>query len=133
MSIFPFLEAEQEENKAAHKPYKEYEIDLSTNKLTGKVVQDKSALIIWIYKALKTSRYIHPIYTWDYGQDLDELIGKGYEEDYIKSEVERKISECLTINHNIIRCHNFIISIKNDTLQITFTVDTTFGQEVINV
>ena len=133
MSIFPFLEAEQEENKAAHKPYKEYEIDLNTNKLTGKVVQDKSALIIWIYKVLKTPRYIYPIYTWDYGQDLDELIGKGYEEDYIKSEVERKISECLTINKHIIRCHNFTISIKNDTLQITFTVDTTFGQEVINV
>ena len=69
----------------------------------------------------------------DYGQDLDELIGQSYENDYIKSEVERRIQECLMINEHIKGCHSFEINLINDSLQISFTVDTTFGEVVINV
>ncbi len=89
--------------------------------------------MMWIYKALLTTRYSHPIYSWDYGQDLDELIGQGYEVDYIKSEIERKVTECLMINPKITRCHNFEINLINDTLHITFTAETTFGEVTINV
>ena len=64
---------------------------------------------------------------------MDELIGKGYEADYIKSEVERKVTECLLINERITRCHSFEINLLNDTLHITFTAETTFGEVTINV
>ena len=113
--------------------YYEYEYDFEQNKLTGKVLKDKEALKMWIYKALRTPRYTHPIYSWDYGQDLDELVGLGYEVDYIKSEVERRVTECLLVNDRITRCHNFEINLINDTLQITFTAETTFGEVTINV
>lgn len=113
--------------------YKEYEFDFNNSTLTGKILEGKEALKMWIYKALLTSRYVYPIYSWDYGQDLDELIGQGYEVDYIKSEVERRVTECLLINERITRCYGFEINLLNDTLHITFTAETTFGEVTINV
>ena len=61
---------------------------------------------------------------------MDELIGQAYEVDYIKSEVERKMQNCLMVNERIKRCHSFEIELINDRLQVSFTVDTTFGEEV---
>ncbi len=113
--------------------YNEYEFDFNTNTLTGKILEGKTALKMWIYKAFLTNRYIYPIYSWDYGQDLDELIGQGYENDYIKSEVERRVQECVMINEHIKGCHSFEINLINDSLQISFIVDTTFGEVAINV
>ena len=132
MSLFPFMRNDVEEIQLIA-TYKEYEFDFNTNTLTGKLLERKEALKMWIYKALLTPRYIYPIYSWDYGQDLDELIGQGYEVDYIKSEVERRVRECLLVNKRITRCHNFDIIFMNDTLQITFTAETIFGEVTINV
>ena len=133
MNLFPFLSNDVIEVAQSVGTYKEYEFDFQAGKLTGKILEDKAALKMWIYKALLTKRYIYPIYSWDYGQDLEELIGQGYETDYIKSEVERRIQECLMMNERIIRCHSFEISLINDQLKVNFTVDTTFGEVAINV
>ena len=131
MSLFPFM-VEQVENKN-NDIYKEYEFDFNTGHFTGKLLEGKEALKMWIYKVFLTNRYIYPIYSWDYGQDLDELIGQGYETDYIKSEVEKRVQECLMINEHIKGCRSFEINLINDSLQINFTVDTTFGEVAINV
>lgn len=133
MSLFPFLTNELEGVAKQEIAYKEYEFDFQFGKLTGKVLEGKEPLKMWIYKALLTSRYIHPIYSWDYGQDLVELIGQGYEIDYIKSETERRVQECLRINERIKNCHSFEINFINDQLQVSFTADTTFGEVAVNV
>ena len=132
MSLFAFMRSEIE-NAETIITYKEYEFDFDNNTLTGKILEGKEALKMWIYKALLTPRYIYPIYSWDYGQDLNELIGQGYETDYIKSEVERRVTECLLVNDRITRCHNFEINLINDTLRITFTAETIFGEVAMNV
>ena len=132
MNLFPFIESDAEEVRHIT-TYKEYEFNFNNNTLTGKVLEGKEALKVWIYKELLTQRYVYPIYSWDYGQDFDELIGQGYESDYIKSEVERRVTECLLVNDRITRCHNFQINFINDTLHITFTAETTFGEVIINV
>lgn len=113
--------------------HKEYAFNFEDGKLTGKVIEGKEALKVWIYKALLTTRYINPIYTWDYGQDLDELIGKGYEKGFIESEIERRIKECLLINDKIKGCSSFKINLLNDNLQVSFTVETIYGEVAINV
>lgn len=133
MNLFPFLLNDATEVSQPVTTYKEYEFDFHTGKLTGKILEDKDAIKMWIYKALLIQRYIYPIYSWDYGQDLEELIGQGYEVDYIKSEVERRIQDCLMVNERITGCHSFEIDLINDTLPITFTADTTFGEVAINV
>ena len=132
MNLFPFMRSHIEEEHLIT-TYKEYEFDFNNSTLTGKILEGKEAIKMWIYKALLTTRYVHPVYSWDYGQDLDELIGQEYEVDYIKSEVERRVTECLMINERITRCHNFEINFLNDTLHIAFTAETTFGEVTINV
>ena len=132
MNLFPFMRSEKEEVQHINS-YKEYEFDFNNNTLTGKQLEGKEALKMWIYKALLTTRYVHLIYSWDYGQDLEELIGQGYERDYIKSEVERRVTECLLVNERITRCHGFDINLINDTLHITFTAETALGEVTINV
>ena len=113
--------------------YKEYEFEFNNNRLTGKLLEGKAAIKMWIHKALLTKRYIYPIYSWDYGQDLEELIGQGYEHDFIKSEVERRIQDCLMVNEKITKCHSFEVDLINEQLQISFTAETKFGKVVINV
>lgn len=132
MNLFPFMRSDIGE---AHHitTYKEYEFDFSNNTLTGKLLEGKEALKMWIYKALLTNRYNYPIYSWDYGQNLDELIGQGYDVGYTKSEVERRVIECLLVNNRITRCHSFDINLINDNLQINFTAETIFGEVTINV
>ena len=53
MSLFPFL-SEQVESKN-NAIYKEYEFDFTTGQLTGKILEGKVALKMWIYKALLTN------------------------------------------------------------------------------
>lgn len=132
MNLFPFLKSDVEEEKPIATD-KEYEFDFNNNTLTGRILEGKKALKMWIYKALLTKRYIYPIYSWDYGQDLEELIGQGCEYDFIKSEVERRVTECLLVNERITRCHGFDINLINETLLIAFTAETTFGEVTINV
>lgn len=126
MSVFPFMskQVESENNDI----YKEYEFDFTTGQLAIKALEDKAALKIWIYKALLTNRYIYPIYSWDYGQDLEELIGQGYGKGFIECEVQRRIQDCLMVNERITGCHSFEINFINDQLQVSFTVNTTFGE-----
>jgi len=134
MSLFPFITKGVDTNTIKTIDiYQEYEYDFQENRLTGKILEGREALKMWIYKALLTHRYIYPIYSWDYGQDLEELIGRGYEQDFIKSEVERRIQDCLMVNERITRCHGFNINLINDTLHITFTAETIFGEVTINV
>lgn len=92
MSLFPFMTRGADTSTIRTiDTYKEYEYNFEEGTLTGKVLEGKEALKMWIYRALLTKRYIYPIYSWDYGQDLEELIGQGCETDFIKSEVERRI------------------------------------------
>ena len=133
MSLFPFMRSVEEQDIAATKIYKEYEFNFETGKLTGKVLEGKEALKMWIYKTLLTKRYKHIIYSWDYGQDLEEIIGQGYEKGLIKSEVERRIKDCLLIHPHIKECNNFNIRLQQDQLQVDFIVNTIYGEVDINV
>lgn len=133
MSLFPFMtNSEGVESSVTSSIYKEYDFDFKTGTLTSKVLEGKDAVKVWIYKALKTQRYIHNVYSWDYGHDLDDLIGKGYEKGFIDSEVERRIKDCLSVNDNIIDCYGFDISLVNDNLKVSFKVNTTYGEVEIN-
>lgn len=108
-------------------PPKEYEIDFATGQLTGKVVYGLEAIKAWIWMALRVPRYRHYIYTWDYGNELDDLIGKGYSEEYIEAEMQWMIRDCLLANENIKDVSSFHASFENDTLTVSFVANTIYG------
>ena len=106
---------------------KEYEIDFKTGQLTGRIVEGLEAIKIWIWLVLQTPRYRYYVYTWDYGNEFEDLIGQGYTEEYIEAEAKRMTEDCLLINENIQSISEFSASMENETLTVTFTANTIYG------
>ena len=57
-----------------------------------KIVYGNEGIKVWIYKAIKTNRYEFEIYTWDYGSEIESLLGKGFQIGFIKSETPYLLS-----------------------------------------
>ena len=76
--MFPFdledgeIDVEQEEEKEP----KEYEIDLKTGKLTGRMITGLKAIEQWIYITLATDRFFYTQYSWDHGSELNTGVCK---------------------------------------------------------
>ncbi|EJO5347133.1 DUF2634 domain-containing protein [Clostridium botulinum] len=116
--------------------FKEYAWDFQNNKFiledgNFKIVEGNEALKVWIWKALKTQRYRYLAYSWDYGQELDELIGKGLSNEALKLEVKRYIKESLLINPYLKEIYNLNITLEEAKLEIDFIVDTVYGEVYI--
>lgn len=123
--ITPVIEEEKEPS--------DYEIDFNIGKLTGRIITGLDAIKQWVRIVLSTDRYYYPQYSWEHGVELSELIGKNYDEDYIKSEAKRMISEALLVDKNIQGIDNFECSMEKDKLTVSFTIDTIYGRGEVNV
>lgn len=129
MGLFPaYIENDQtiEKNKTRTIP-KEYEIDYKTGQLTGRTVEGLEAIKVWIWLVLQTPRYRYYIYTWDYGNEFEDLIGQGYSEEYIETEAQRMTEDCLLVNKNIQSITGFSVNMENEQLTISFTANTIYG------
>lgn len=111
----------------------EYGIDFDAGQLTGKKVYGLDAIKVWIWMALNTPRYRYVIYSWDHGQEFDDLIGKNYTLEYIHTEMPRMIEECLTVNPYITGVTNYNFIMDSDQLTGSFTVNTIYGEVIMNV
>ena len=95
-------------------------------------MEGKEAIKVWIWFALQTPRYRYYIYTWDYGSEFEDLIGQGYTEEYIEAEAQRMTEDCLLVNENIQSISEFAVSMKNDTLTVSFVANTIYGDIEFN-
>ena len=92
-------------------------------------VDDVEAVKQAILKIIGTERYEYEIYSWDYGIELQDLIGQPIP--YVMSEVKLRIIEALTADDRIEAVDNFSIKqISRHTLYCTFTAITTQGEEI---
>ncbi|WP_342366976.1 DUF2634 domain-containing protein [Clostridium beijerinckii] len=97
------------------------------------MVEGIEALKIWIWKALKTSKGKYPIYSDEYGNEFEKIIGEGFSKSLIESEAKRLTLECLKENEHILGVKNFEVDKNNDILTITFTAITDCGEVTIDV
>lgn len=98
------------------------------NKFLGKV-DEEDALRQAILKIIHTERYEHEIYSWDYGIELQDLIGEQIP--YVMSEIKRRIEDALTADERIDAVEDFTVEqIEKRTLHITFAVITTEGERL---
>ncbi len=126
--IYPFEDKEivEQQEEEIYIP-KEYGIDFETGQLTGKVVEGLEAVKVWAWLALQTARERYYIYTTDYGQEYEDMIGKGYTKDYLKAELKRMTEECLTVNPYITGIENFEMSKDGDHVTLSFLMITNLG------
>lgn len=136
MSLFPFAtdtELALAETTVTASSIREYELDFKSGKLTGKIVEGVDALCVWAYLALKAKRYRWVIYSWGYGEEYTNLIGYSYSEEYLHSEVERYMLECLLENEHITGIEDLEVSQIKDKLYIKFKLVTDVGSKEVEM
>lgn len=134
MSLFPFISNDDEVKVDNSFPlYKEVAWDFEKNVPViengdFKIVEGNNAIKVWVYKALLTPRYNYSIYSWDYGSELLDLIGKAYTPSLTKEEAKRLIKEALEINPYILEVEITDINFKDSLLSATVKVKTIHGE-----
>ena len=109
------------------------ELELDASKtyrvLNGRVVgwiDNKQALRQAIEKLLHTERYMHEIYTDEYGIELQALIGENF--DLVEAEIGRIIKEALLADDRVVSVENIqATKLDSTSLLITFSVESIFG------
>lgn len=139
MSLFPFISYKEENIIDEPLPlYKEIDFDFKTHDIklvngSPVIVEGNEAIKVWIYKALLVPRYQYLIYSWDYGSELLELIGKAYTRGLTESEASRYIQEALLINPYISEVDVNSCSFVGDALSASISVKTIYGEVIVNV
>mgnify|MGYP001212023256 FL=1 len=113
------IELSPEESIETSRTYK-----MSGNRIQG-YTDGLDALKQAIYKVLNTERYEYPIYSFNYGIELESLIGK--DPIYVQIELKRRIQECLLRDERITAVDNFKFEVNGDEIKCTFDVDSIFG------
>lgn len=97
------------------------------------VVTGGEAVKVWAWKALKTVRYRHDIYSWDFGCEVENLIGRAFTPEVKQSEAIRYIREALEINPYITAVRQVSVELNGSVLTITCTVNTIYGEVELSV
>ena len=101
-----------------------YKIAINNDRMSG-YTDDIDALKQAIYLILSTERYAYIIYSWDYGIELADLIGKPMP--YVMCELPQRIKEALTHDNRINDVIDFQFTKKGKRLHTTFTVVSNIG------
>ena len=139
MSIFPFVTYDESIVKDNTFPlYKEIAWDFNKDipileNGDFKIVEGNEAIKVWAYKALLVPRYQYSIYSWGYGSELMDLIGKAYTPQLTKSEAKRYIEEALKINPYILEVNVVDTSFNNGILSADIKLLTIYGESDISV
>ena len=97
-----------------------------------KIVEGNEAICVWIWHAIKTFRYCYSIYSWDFGCEIDTLLGQNYTYELTKAEATRYIEEALLINPYILEITKLDVDFDGDTLHITMRVITIYEELEVN-
>ena len=97
-----------------------------------KIVEMNDAISVWIYHAIKTYRYAFSIYSWNFGCEIDTLLGQNYTPAHTKAEVTRYITDALMINPYILSIEKIIVNFDGDTLQVDIRVITVYEALEVN-
>lgn len=137
MSLFPFISNADEIKVDNTFPlYREIAWDFKRNipileNGDFKIVEGNNAIKVWVYKAILTPRYNYSIYTWDYGSELLDLIGKAYTPSLTKSEAKRYIEEALLINPYISEVNVLDTDFKDGILSANVKITTIYGESEV--
>ena len=99
---------------------------VANGRIRGKI-DGQEAMIQAISKIMETERSVYPIYSEDYGNDLDELIGKST--DFVETEIERVLEEAFEEDERVTGISVDAIEETDSTsLLVTATVSTIYGE-----
>lgn len=97
---------------------------LREDRLTG-MADGLEAVKQAVYFALNVERYDWPIYSWNYGVELRDLLGQP--RDYVQSELKRRIPEALLQDDRIEAVDGFRFEFHGRAVTAWFTVHSMYG------
>ena len=134
MNLFPDLSVARVEAKEELPVFKEWAFDFEKQELKTRngayyLVEKEEALKVWIYKALKTSRYDFTAYSKKYGSEIETLFGFTQDEEIMNSELTRMVEEALLVNPYITGVDRFSFW-RDDKRKrhMSFAVGTIYGE-----
>lgn len=105
-------------------PSHTYKLDISRGRVKG-TTEDADALLQAIYLILSVERYQYPIYSYNYGVELADLIGQP--KDYVMSEAKRRIAEALTQDDRITSVDGWEFENTKKSIIVTSTAHSIYG------
>lgn len=106
-------------------PTHTYYLDTINNRIVGHV-DGIQAIKQAIYKIINTERYSYLIYSWNYGIELESLIGK--DPLFVSAELQRVFKESLTQDDRILSLSGFSINQNEEgEFAVSFIVNTIEG------
>lgn len=105
-------------------PGKTFKLDFDKKTISG-FTDGETAVRQAIRKILSTERYDYIIYSWNYGTELKDLIGKP--KGYVCAELPRRITEALTQDDRVKEVAGFGFETLKNSVTVTFSVKTTEG------
>nr|DAP21892.1 MAG TPA: Protein of unknown function (DUF2634) [Caudoviricetes sp.] len=120
-----YLKDASTETENVSEPSKTYRV--FNNRIAG-YVSDLESVAQSIEKILSTERFSYPIYSDNYGVELESLIGQDY--GLVEAEINRIVSEALLVDDRIIEVVNVTLEKTNqkDSAVLRFDVNTVYGQ-----
>jgi Protein of unknown function (DUF2634). len=109
----------------AELPTRTYRIHIDENYISGHI-DNLSALAQAIYLVLNIERYDYLIYSWNYGVEFKNLIGRNTS--YVIPEVKRRIIEALSQDARIRRVDDFRFESDSNKLHVIFMVTSIYGE-----
>ncbi len=112
------------EMEEQRQPSYTYKLDIDRGRVKG-MTDEADAMLQAIYLVLSVERYQYPIYSYNYGVELEDLIGQP--KDYVMSEVKRRITEALTQDDRINSVDSWEFDTTKKAVIVSFTVHTIYG------
>ncbi len=97
------------------------------------VAAGREAVKVWIWKALATARCRYSVYSWDYGSEVESLIGKPFTSAVKRSEAVRYVREALLINPYIRAVRQVDVSFQDDDMTSCCEAETSYGEVKVYV
>ncbi len=136
--LFPIFQAATEGTAQALPLY--WDVDMDYDKGVPRfsggqpvMVSGLEAVKSWAWRALHTERYRWSAFSWDYGCELEALIGQPYRSDTRLSEAVRYVQDALTVCPYITGAAAEVEQFEGDTLRMRVSLTTVYGEASIHV
>lgn len=133
MNLFPMIQPKAAVKTVSLPMAKEvtwdFERDLPVLKNGEPVfVEGAPAVAVWAWNALHTVRCRHPVFSRQYGCELETLIGKPYSADTKKAEAVRFVREALTVSPYITAVNDIRVRFSHEgRLTVSCRIETVYG------
>ena len=125
------LEGVTEITQPREQPSRTYAIDFEKGRIYG-FVDGIAAVRQAIMKILQTERFAYLIYSWDYGVEMNSVLGKRYQT--VESEIKRIVREAMLQDSRITEINDTAIQMSGKrSIKISITVQTIYGETSMEV